>query len=92
VGGDLTTTGIDSDNEVDIQADNGRVVIQVHERTLEQTFDKLLAEEPGAEELMALVKDGLGRAIAMTDETTARCYSLIEKLEQQGRRRQAARY
>ncbi|MCU7804909.1 MAG: AbrB/MazE/SpoVT family DNA-binding domain-containing protein [Candidatus Thiodiazotropha sp. (ex Lucinoma borealis)] len=80
----LAAAGIanDSEVEVDIQAENGRVVIQLHERTLEQTFDKLLADEPGAAELLALVKDGLAKAIVLTDETTERCYSLIEKLEQ----------
>ncbi len=78
----LAAAGIDNGSEVDIQADNGRLVIQLHERTLEQTFDKLLAQEPGAKELLALVKDSLATAINLTDETTEQCYSLIEKLEQ----------
>jgi antitoxin component of MazEF toxin-antitoxin module len=79
----LAAAGISNDSEVDIQADNGRVVIQLHERTLEQQFDKMLAEEPGAAELLALVKDGLTKAIAMTDETTESCNALIERLKQQ---------
>ncbi|MCU7880290.1 MAG: AbrB/MazE/SpoVT family DNA-binding domain-containing protein [Candidatus Thiodiazotropha sp. (ex Lucinoma aequizonata)] len=78
----LVAAGIDSDSKVDIQADSGRVVIQLHERTLEQQFDKLLADEPGAAELMAVVKEGLTKAIALTDETTESCYALIERLEQ----------
>lgn len=78
----LAAAGISSDSEVDIQADSGRVVIQLHERTLEQQFDELLAEEPEAAELLALVKDGLTRAIAVTDETTESCTALIERLEQ----------
>jgi antitoxin component of MazEF toxin-antitoxin module len=80
----LAAAGIDNDSEVDIQADSGRVVIQLHERTLEQQFDKLLAEEPGAAELLALVKDGLAKAIAMTDETTESCMALIERLDKKG--------
>ena len=76
----LAAAGFDSDSEVDIQVDDGRVVIQLHERTLEQTFDKLLAEEPGAAELLALVKENLGRAITLTDETAERCNALVEKL------------
>lgn len=78
----LAAAGITADSEVDIQADNGRLVIQLHDRTREQVFDKLLTQEPGAADLLALVKDSLATAIAKTDETTERCYSLIEKLEQ----------
>ena len=80
----LAAAGITGDDEVDIQADSGRLVIQLHERTREQAFDKLLSQEPGAAELLALVKDSLNKAIDLTDETTERCYSLIEKLEQKG--------
>ena len=79
----LAAAGIPSDAEVDIQADSGRVVIQLKEQTGEQFSDKLLAQEPEAEELMALVKARLARTIAMTDETTARCNRLVEKLDQQ---------
>ncbi len=78
----LAASGITSEDEVDIQADNGRLVIQLKERTQEQAFDKLLAEEPGAAELLALVKQSLAKAINLTDETTERCYSVIAKLEQ----------
>lgn len=80
----LAAAGFDSDSEVDIQVDDGRVVIQLHERTLEQTFDKLLAEEPGAAELLAQVKESLSRAIILTDETTERCNALVEKLGEKG--------
>lgn len=78
----LAAAGIPPDAEVDIQSENGRIVIQLQERTQEQLFDKLLAEEPEAKELLQLVRDSLTKAITETDETTARCYSLIEKLEQ----------
>lgn len=76
----LAAAGFDNDSEVDIKVDDGRVVIQLHERTLEQTFDRLLAEEPGAAELLALAKERLSRAITLTDETTERCNALVEKL------------
>lgn len=79
----LAAAGFSRDSEVDIQVDNGRVVIQSHERTLEQAFDNLLAEEPGAEELLSLVKESLGKAIALTDRTTERCNALVEKLNQE---------
>lgn len=44
-------------------------------------FEKLLAQEPGAAKLLAEVKASLAEAIKLTDETTARCRSLIRKLE-----------
>lgn len=78
----LAAAGITVEDEVDIQADNGRLVIQLQQRTQEQAFDKLLSEEPGASELLALVKQSLAKAINLTDETTERCYSVIAKLEQ----------
>ena len=46
----LAASGISSDSEVDIQASEGRLVIQLHETTNEQIFDKLFAEMPEAEE------------------------------------------
>ena len=52
-----------------------------HGRMLEQEFEKLLALEPGAAELLAEVKDRLAKAVKLTDETTERCHSLIRKLE-----------
>jgi alpha-D-ribose 1-methylphosphonate 5-triphosphate synthase subunit PhnG len=78
----LAAAGIATNSEVDIQANDGRVVIQLHELTQEQAFDKLLANEPDAAELLALVQASLTKAIDRTDKTTERCYSLIEKLEQ----------
>lgn len=78
----LAVAGITNDSDVDIQADDGRLVIQLHERTQEQVFDKLLADEPEAAELLKFAKDRLARTITMTDETTERCYALIEKLDQ----------
>ena len=78
----LAAAGIPADAEVDIQSDNGRIVIQLQERTQEQLFDKLLEQEPGAKELLKLVSDSLAKAITDTDATTAQCYSLLKKLEQ----------
>ena len=54
-----------------------------HGQTEEDEFEKLLAREPGAAKLLAEVKDSLAEAIKLTDETTARCRSLIRKLEQE---------
>lgn len=79
----LAAAGISENDEVDISADRGRVVIQLHERTQEQAFDKLLATEPEAAELMVAVKQSLAQAIATTDETINSCYSLIERLDRQ---------
>lgn len=78
----LAAAGITTDSEVDIQANDGRVVIQLHEQTQEQALDKLLATEPHAADLLALVQASLARAIDQTDKTTARCYALIKKLDQ----------
>ena len=79
----LAAAGFDNDSKVDIQVDDGRVVIQLRERTLEQTFDSLLAEEPGAAEMLALAKESLSRSITLTDETSERCNALVEKLGKQ---------
>ncbi len=78
----LAAAGISPDSEVDIQADRGRLVIQLPERTQEQLFDKLLAEVPDAAEVMVMVKESLQTAIQMTDETTRNVNALCEKLEQ----------
>ena len=96
----LAVAGISSNAEVEIQADNGRLVIreqrvsgQAEKRLLNSAasygqtegdeFEKLLAQEPGAAKLLAEVKDSLAEAIKLTDETTARCRSLIRKLDQE---------
>ena len=78
----LASSGISIGDDVDIQASEGCLVIQLHGRTQEQALDKLLASEQGATELLALAKDSLSKVISLTDETAGRCYSLIEKLEQ----------
>lgn len=77
----LAAAGITNDSEVDIQAEKGRLVIQLPEQTKEQLLDKVLAEEPGAVELLAAVKQNLARAIQMTNDTTEKCLSLSENLE-----------
>jgi len=78
----LAAAGITTDSEVDIQANDGRVVIQLHEQTQEQALDKLLANEPNAADLLALVQASLTHAIDQTDKTTALCHTLIKKLDQ----------
>ena len=94
----LAAAGISGNAAVEIQADNGRLVIWEqrvsgqaekrllnselsHGQTEENEFEKLLTQEPGAAKLLAEVKDSLAEAIKLTDETTARCRSLIRKLE-----------
>ena len=47
----LAVVGITNNNAVDIPADDDRLVIQLRERTQEQLFDKLLAQEEGMKEL-----------------------------------------
>ncbi len=76
----LAAAGISRESEVDIQADSGRLVIQLPERTQEQLFDKLLAELPDAVEVIAMVKESLKIAIDKTDETTRNVNALCEKL------------
>ena len=66
----LAASGIKPDSEIDIQASEGRLVIQLHETTNEQMFDKLFKEMPEAEELLNFVQKCLTDAILMTDEAT----------------------
>jgi len=80
----LAVSGIDIGSDVDIQADDGRLVIQLHERTQEQLFDKLLSEEEGMDELLAMVKESLENAIQATDSTTSDVMALVEKLDKAG--------
>lgn len=79
----MAAAGIKTNDEVDIQASDGRLVIQLHERTNEQAFDNLLAQEPATEDVLALVKKSITQAVAMTEATTKQCYELIERLDQQ---------
>lgn len=76
----LAASGISSDSEVDIQASEGRLVIQLHETTNEQMFDKLFAEMPEAEELINFVQQQLTNAISMTDEAVRVVEASREKL------------
>ena len=64
----LAAAGIKPDSKVDIQASQGRLVIQLQETTNEQLFDKLLADIPEAKELLCFVQERLTDAISMTDE------------------------
>ena len=66
----LAASGMKPDSEIDIQASKGRLVIQLHETTNEQMFDKLFADYPETEELLSFVQKGLTEAILMTEETT----------------------
>ena len=58
-----------------------------HGQTEGDEFEKLLTQEPGAAKLLTEVKDSLAEAIKLTDETTARCRSLMRKLETQTKTR-----
>ncbi|MCP4488267.1 MAG: AbrB/MazE/SpoVT family DNA-binding domain-containing protein [Gammaproteobacteria bacterium] len=78
----LAAAGISKESAVDIQADNGRVVIQLPDRTKEQLFDKLLAEVPDAEQVLEMVSQSLKSAISITDKTTKNVTDLCERLEQ----------
>jgi antitoxin component of MazEF toxin-antitoxin module len=78
----LVAAGINEGSEVDIHADKGCVMIQLHDRTLEQQLDMLLSSEPGVAEFLAFTKDKLSKVIAMTEDTTKSCYQLIDRLEQ----------
>ncbi len=78
----LAAAGISTESEVDIQADNGRVVIQLPDSTKEQLFDKLLSEVPDAEKVLEMVSQSLKGAIELTEETTRSVNNLCVKLEQ----------
>ena len=64
----LAASGIKPDSVIDIQASKGRLVIQLHETTNEQMFDKLFKDIPEAEELLSFVQERLTDAILKTDE------------------------
>ena len=64
----LAASGIKPDSVIDIQATKGRLVIQLHETTNEQMFDKLFKDIPEAEELLSFVQERLTDAILKTDE------------------------
>ena len=76
----LAASGIMPDSEVDIQASNGRLVIQLHETTSEQALDKLFADLPEAGELIKYVQQRLTETILMTDETTRSVEAARKKL------------
>ncbi|MCP3670722.1 MAG: AbrB/MazE/SpoVT family DNA-binding domain-containing protein [Gammaproteobacteria bacterium] len=76
----LAAAGIDPESDVDIQAGDGRLVIQLPERSQEQLFDKLLAEVPDAKEVLATVQAGLTRAIATTDKSVLSVERLCREL------------
>lgn len=76
----LAASGISPDSQVDIQASNGRLVIQLCETTSEQMFDKLFAELPEAVELFSFVQQRLKDTILMTDETTKAVETARKKL------------
>ena len=76
----LAASGIMPDSEVDIRASNGRLVIQLHETTSEQAFDKLFADLPEAGELIKFVQQRLTETILMTDETTRSVEAARKKL------------
>ncbi len=76
----LAVAGITNNSAVDIQAADGRLVIQRRERSQEQLFDKLLAQEEGMEELLKMLRGRLADAIKTTDENTRNVLALIAHL------------
>ena len=78
----LAVAGFSEGADVDMRAEKGRIVIEAHENSAEQTFDELLASEPAAADVLALIKRSLANAIEVTDKNTADCYALIERLDQ----------
>jgi hypothetical protein len=78
----LAAAGISLESQVDIPVEKGRLVIQLPECKKEQLFDKLLAEIPDAEEVLAMVRKSLSDYFLMTDETTKNFNALCDKLEQ----------
>lgn len=83
----LAAAGIKPGSEVDIQTSEGRLVIQLPERTQEQLFEKLMAEIPDAETVLKMVQECLARAIAMTDETTRNVELLCDELSKKQERK-----
>ena len=77
----LAATGITLNSEVDIQAERGRLVIQLPEQTREKMFDKLLSEIPDIKAVLTEVQDKLTHAIATTDATATHAEKLCEQLE-----------
>lgn len=55
--------------------------MEADESSAEQFFDELLASEPAAADVLALIKRSLANAIEITDKNTADCYALIERLD-----------
>lgn len=76
----LAASGISPSSKVDIQAGDGCVVIQLHEKTKEQSFDKIFADIPEAEELLKFVKEQLTKTISLTDKTTKSVLDMRKKL------------
>ena len=77
----LSIAGFSKGADVHMWAEKGRIVIEAHESSAEQVFDELLASEPDAAEVLALIKRKLANAIKITDKNTADCYALIERLD-----------
>ena len=77
----LAAAGISLNSKVDIQAERGRLVIQLPEQTKEKLFDQLLSEIPDIEVVLAKVQDKLTYAIAATEITATHAEKLSEQLE-----------
>ena len=76
----LAAAGMHLDSEVDIQADKGRLVIQLPEKTNEELLDKLLAEVPDAKEVLTAMQNSLTKAISLTENTAAGVEKLCDEL------------
>ena len=77
----LAVAGFSEGVDVYMRAEKGRIVIEADENSAEKVFDELLASEPAAADVLALIKRRLANAIRITDKNTADCYALIERLD-----------
>jgi antitoxin MazE len=80
----LAAAGLERDSEVDIQAGDGCVVIQLREKTLETALDEALADIPEAAEVIALCQEKLTKSLAKVNEAIDENEVLIKKLQDQG--------
>ena len=76
----LAAAGITVNSEVDIQAEQGRLVIQLPEQTKEKLFDQLLSEIPDIEKVLAEVQGKLTHAITATEITATHAEQLCDCL------------
>ncbi len=76
----LAASGINPNSKVDIQAGDGRLVIQLHEKTQEQSFDSIFEDVPEAKELLNFAQEQLTKTILLTNKTTEEVEGMRKKL------------